>query len=411
MMLLSFHRWTSGHLFLSSVCVALALTGCQIPANFTGLQPEQPTVRRALAVNDHEQLYTPVASLNLPSQSAPLNDTARMLAGLNPIGRDYFSYVRNTPAWANHKAKLDTLWNDFGWRHETPIRAWASSQIPDLQSSPALFYPFSGPDFLFADTFFPHCDTVVLCGLESAEALPPLSQFAPNEIDSSLAGLETSISTVMQFSFFITKDMRRDLATTRFKGVLPLILTFMARTGNSVESVDLIRLDGNGQPVIANQAASAPGLLIRGYGPNGVARRVFYFHQDLSNDGFHAGGPFWRFVASLGHPPAFVKSASYLMHEDGFGTIRNYLLTNCRGVVQDPSGIPYRNLVASGADVRLYGNYQGTLDMFKAHNQPDLIEAYQQGRGVPIPFGVGYLYRPANTCLMVGRPGVKLSYR
>ena len=395
-----------------SVALSLALSGCQLPSNFTFTQQTEPTVRRALAVNDREQLYAPVASLNLPSQAAPLNDTARMLAGLPPTGHDYFPYVRNNYAWANHKAKLDSLWNDFAWRHDTPIRTWASGQIADLQSSPALFYPFSGPDFLFASTFFPYSDTVVMCGLESADALPPLSQFSPGEMETSLSGLSTSISTVMQFSFFITKDMRHDLANTRFKGVLPLILTFMARTGHSVESVDLIRLDGNGQPVIANnQGGNAPGLLIRGYGPNGRAKRVFYFRQDLSNESLHAGSPILRFVSSLGRPPAFVKSASYLMHEDSFSNIRNYLLNNCRGIVQDPSGVPYRNLVASGADVRLYGNYQGTLDLFKTHNQDDLIAAYNRGQAAPLNFGIGYLYNPSRTSLMVGRPGVKVSTR
>ena len=252
---------------------------------------------------------------------------------------------------------------------------------------------------------------IVLCGLESCEPLPPLSQLNATEVDTSLAGLKTSLSTAMQFSFFITKDMRRDLANTRFKGVLPVILTFMARTGHSVDSVDLVRLDGNGQPVIANAGGNAPGLLIRGYSPSGHMKRVFYFRQDLSDGGLHPGGAFLKFVSSLGRPPAFVKSASYLMHEDGFQTIRNYLLTSCRGIVQDPSGVPYRNLLAAGADVRLYGNYQGTLDMFKAHQQPDLIAAYQQGGGVPLSFGVGYLYRASNTCLMVGRPGVRVSVR
>lgn len=396
---------------LVSLSLALGLTGCQLPPGTSVDVADSTTVRRALAVNDGEQLYRPVESLNLPSQAAPLNDTARMLAGLPPAGRDYFPEIRNSVAWTSHQSKLDTLWHDYTWRHEAPIHAWASSQISDLQQSRALFYPFSGPDFLFADTFFPHADTVVLAGLESCEPLPPLSQLNAAEVDTSLAGLDTALSTAMQFSFFITKDMRRDLANTRFKGVLPVILTFMARTGHSVESVDLVRLDGNGQPVIANAASNAPGLLIRGHSPSGTVKRVFYFRQDLSNGGLQPGGPFLKFVSSLGRPPAFVKSASYLMHQDGFQNIRNYLLTNCSGIVQDPSGVPYSTLLAAGADVRLYGNYQGTLDMFKEHQQPDLIAAYQQGQAAPLSFGIGYLFHSSTTCVMVARPGQRVSAR
>ncbi len=404
---------------LPTLAASLALTSCQLPdqarqwlSDITS--PRTVTggdvnVRRTVASEEHRQLSASPVSLNLPTQSsAPFNDTARVLAGLPASGRDYFPEIRNNPSWANHKAKLDRLWADFGSRHEAPIRSWASSQIGDLQSSGALFYPFGGPDFLYANAFFPRTETIVLCGLESCEPLPSLSQLGAGEVSSSMDGLTTSIKTAMQFSFFITKDMRHDLVNTRFKGVLPLILTFMARSGQRVESVDFVRLDGNGQPVVAS---SGNGLLIRGYGPNGGAKRVFYFRQDLSDGGLSPGSPLLRFVSSLGRPPAFVKSASYLMHEEGFHNIRNYLINNCRGIVQDPSGVPYRNLVASGADVRLYGNYQGTLDMFRSHQQQDLINAYQQGQTQPLNFGIGYLYQPTRTSLMVARPGLHVSSR
>ncbi len=354
-----------------------------------------------------ELFPTPLA-FNVPRQASSLNDTARFLAGLPASGGDTLANLRSSGNWANHQAKLDSLWATFDSRHEAPIRNWAASQIGDLQQANALFYPFSGPDFLFANAFFPRTDTFVLCGLEPCEPLPPLSQMSEGEVASGLAGLQTSISTVMQFSFFITKDMRRDLVNTRFRGVLPVILTFMARTGHRIDSIDLVRLDGTGNPVlVAANSSSAPGLLIRGRAPNGASRRVFYFKQDLSDGGMSPGGPFARFVSALGRPPAFVKSASYLMHESGFGAVRNFLLNNCRGIVQDPSGVPYQSLLSAGWGVRLYGNYHGTLDMFNSHQQPDLIDAYRAGRGQAIDFGVGYMYNPNDTCLMVAHPGAR----
>ena len=85
--------------------------------------------------------------------------------------------------------------------------------------------------------------------------------------------------------------------------------------------------------------------------------------------------------------------------------IRDYLLQNCRAIVQDPSGIPYQYLLKSRMELRLYGDYQGTLQMFSGQAQPDLIEAYREGKhhAQPLSFGIGYLYNPASTCLMVGR--------
>lgn len=361
-------------------------------------------MRRAESATAGRDLYPTAVGYNVPRQAGSLNDTARLLAGLPAAGGDSFAGIRSTGSWAAHRSSLDSLWSDFAWRHEQPIRSWTASQIGDLQA-PGLFYPFSGPDFLFAQLFFPRAETIVLCGLEPVEPLPAVSQLSEGEIASGLNGLHTSLATVMQFSFFITKDMRNDLVSTRFRGVLPVILTFMARSGHTVQSIDLVALGGNGVPtLVSGSGGSAPGALIRCVGPDGRPKRVFYFRQDLSNDSLSASSPLLHFVSSLGAPPAFAKSASYLMHEDGFSVIGNYVTHNCRGLVQDPSGVPYRSLLSAGMDVRLYGNYHGTLDIFSSHHQPDLIQAYASGQGTPLNFGIGYLYEAERTCLMVARP-------
>lgn len=402
--------------------LALALfPSCQLPKQAqqwvtkvtAAVRSPAPEVRRAMSV-DQGDIFRAPREFNVPSGNTTITDTARLLAGLPAAGRDSFARLRASDQWQAHQRKMTELWSNFAWRHQTPIQNWAATETSDLQGAGGLFYPFSGPDFLFAHTFFPHADTIVLCGLEPCEPLPPLAQLSGPEIASGLDGIVTSVSTAMQFSFFITKDMRRDLVSTRFRGVLPLILAFMAGTGHSIESVDLVRLDGNGTPVLAQASNQAPGVMIRAISPSGQLRRVFYFRQDLSDESLNPGSPLLRFASSLGSPPAFVKSASYLMHESGFSNIRNYLTTNCRAIVQDPSGVPYRNLLGAGLDIRLYGNYQGTLEMFAEHNQPDLIQAYSEGRhgARPISFGVGYMFDPSRTSLMVARRngGLSLSW-
>lgn len=364
-------------------------------------------VRRAEAPGPRELFPVPTA-LNVPGKASSLTDVARVLAGMDAAnGRGDYSTVRELPGWLTHQQRLNELWGEYQVRHEQPIRAWAAREIRDLVGAPAVFYPFSGPDFLFANAFFPHADTFVLCGLEPAEPLPPLASLSGDEIDAGLSGLRTAINNVMQYSFFITKDMRNDLQATRFRGVLPVLLVFLARSGHTIDSVDTIRLDAGGNPVLSDAASgNTQGLLIRARGPNGAARRVFYIRQDLSNDSMHAGAPFLRLIDQLGRPPAFTKSASYLMHEDGFSVIRDYLLRRPQAVVQDPSGVPYRAFVQRGWNLRLYGNYLRTLDLFgESCQQPDLAAAYQEGRhgAQPLPFGIGYLYQPSTTCLMVAR--------
>jgi hypothetical protein len=356
------------------------------------------SVKRAESAGS-SPLYNGAASMNVPSHAGSINDIARLFAGLD-------SSYSQTTAVAAHKLRMDHLWATHQNSRRGPLQAWATEEIGDIKTARAMFYPFSGPDFLFASALFPSAETFVLCGLEPAEPLPRLSDLSQAEIDTGLTGLRNAVSTIMQSGYFITTEMRSNLQATQFRGVLPLLLAFMARTGHTVESVDTVRLDGAGNVTLSGSSGNT-GLMIRCRSGLGASKRVFYFRQDLSNAGVTTEGPFLTFVSRLGRVPAFLKSASYLMHENGFSTIRDYLLRHSSAIVQDPSGVPYREFSRYGWNLWLYGNYRGTLSIFTGCQQPDLVAAYTSSRYPvkPLNFGIGYLMNPQSTCLMVGRPG------
>ena len=356
------------------------------------------SVKRAESAGNRP-LFNGALSMNVPRHSDSINNIARLFAGMD-------SSYSQTAAVVSHKLRMDTLWATHQNAYRGPLQAWASAEIGDIKNANAMFYPFSGPDFLFASALFPSAETYVLCGLEPAEPLPRLSDLSQGEIDSGLTGLHHAVSTIMHSGYFITTEMRSTLQATRFRGVLPLLMAFMARTGHTVESVDTVRLDGAGNVTLSGSSGNT-GLMIRCRSGFGASKRVFYFRQDLSNGGVSAGGPFLTFVSRLGRVPAFLKSASYLMHESGFSNIRDYLLRHSSAIVQDPSGIPFREFGHYGWNLWLYGNYRGTLSLFPGCQQPDLVEAYSSGRYPvkPLNFGIGYLISPQTTCLMVGRPG------
>lgn len=389
--------------FLPALLPLLLLVQCSAPTQTTSHGTQ---ILRAEPAGT-EELFPTQAGLNLPLEFAALNDSARFLAGLPAEkGRDAFATLRATEAWKRHRSQLDAAWSGFAAQHGAPVNSWARSEIGDLRSANAVFYPFSGPDFLFAQLFYPRCETYVLCGLEPCEPLPAWNSLSQQDVGRGLEGLENSLSSILRFSYFITKDMRQDLQATRFRGVLPVFMVFLARTGHAIESVDAVRLDANGSPLVfAASQSTVPGFLIRARGPGGP-KRVFYFSQDLSNGSLSPNGPFLRFVASLGKPAALVKSASYLMQEPNFSNIRNHLLTQTCGLVQDPSGVSYHSIRDHGLRLRLYGNYQNTIDIFRQYEQPDLAAAYADpaNHARPLNFGIGYLMDPRTASLMVARP-------
>jgi len=369
--------------------------------------PETTEIMRAQAVGDGDLFPTPT-ELNVPMETAALNDVARFLAGMPPLaGQDAFVEMRKTDSWKYHARSMDGLWQQFTLRHGRPVNNWANTHLGELRSANTVFYPFSGPDFLFANLIFPHAETYLMCGLEPCEPLPEWNTFTPGDMAVGLEGLVGGLDTVLQYSYFITKEMRTDFQATRFRGVLPSFLVFLARTGHVVQSINSVRLDASGNPVIYQGGQSTtPGLLIR-VSAGGQEKRIFYFSQDLADDSLKPDGPFLRFASSLGRPVAMAKSASYLMHESYFSNVRNHILKKCSGLVQDPSGVPFRNLLENGWSVQLYGGYLRSFDPFEEYQQPDLYEAYiNPSNHVPtLNFGIGYLNDPKTTSLMVARPG------
>jgi hypothetical protein len=387
-----------------SLLGALALSQCSAPKKFEFVHGTQ--ILRAEPAGDAD-IFPVQSGLNIPVEAATLNDTARFLAGLPPErGHDAFSAQRASAAWRAHQLRLNELFAGFDTRLAQRVSVWARSEIGDLRSARAVFYPFSGPDFLFAQMFFPRAETYVMAGLEPCDPIPELRSLSNDDVANGLGGLTNSMMSVLQYSYFITKDMRQDLQATRFRGVLPLFMVFLARTGHVVESVDAVRLGADGSPIVfAAGQSHVPGLLIRAHGPGGP-KRIFYFSQDLSNGSISPTSPFIRFVSSLGRPAGFVKSASYLMHEDYFSQVRNFLLTQTCGFVQDPSGVPWHILRERPLRLSLYGHYEGPIDTFSNKPQPDLAASYGDPayHAKPLDFGIGYLLNPSTTSLIVVRP-------
>ena len=326
------------------------------------------------------------------------DDLARFLAGMPGGPNSPFSSLRNTAEWQTHKAQMDKMFSHFEGTRQNPIRNWRTGELSDLRSD-FVFYPFGGPDFAFANAFFPGANTYVLAGLEGANGVPDPKTLSSGEVSAGLSNLRNSLRNIIYNSYFITKNMSSDLSATRINGTLPLVLVFMARTGHRVQSVELIDLSAAGGVVgRSGSGGSAPGYHIVARGPHGGMKHVYYFREDLSNGTLSSDPRLLRFVGSQGTPVTYLKSASYLMHNSSFSAIRNGILNQSSAVVTDPSGVPFRYL--ADWNTRLYGSYTGTLDIFSEYYQGDLADAYKAGYRVDaMPFGVGY----KQTCLIVAK--------
>ena len=234
-----------------------------------------------------------------------------------------------------------------------------------------MFYMFSGPDFLYADAFYSKATTYVLSALEPSGSVPDLSRLPRGGIGSSLNNVERSLSTIINYSFFITNHMKTDLRAGQLNGTLPILYVFLVRSGKTIRDVTLVTLDDSG--ALLPQATTtgkdpAQGVKIMFAGSDGAEKTLYYFSTDLSNSGVKSSG-FLKFCETLAPGNSLIKSASYLLHSGNFSTVRNFLLNNSATIIQDDSGIPLGNYDPKKWRFFPFGRYAGPIGAFPGRYQ------------------------------------------
>ena len=372
-------------------------------------------IRRALPVHP-----TPTPSFATPAPAPPqatpppgpalpaasVNDTARFLAGLPVSPNSSLVPLTHQSSWQQHAHYFDEAWTKIGVRQFAGIRDWEASYLPEAAGPvPVVYYMFSGPDFLYANQFFPNASTYILAGTEPIGSLPEVTHFAGQALEGALQNLQTALNSVLSFSFFVTKDMKTDLQHEQLKGTLPIFYVFLARAGKTITDITFLSLDRNGDPHIAGSAPAkglTSGVRITFRAETGGApQTLYYFTTDLSDEGIRERPGFLKFCASQNLGMSLLKSASYLMFQQGFGTVRDFLLTHSRVILQDDSGIPVRAFDPAKWDLRLFGTYSTPIDLFKEHFQPELLDLYNRSRPPALEFGIGYRWSRARSTLIL----------
>ncbi len=144
--------------------------------------------------------------------------------------------------------------------------------------------------------------------------------------------------------------------------------------------------------------------------PDAPPRTLYYFTTDLSNEGIRSQPGFLKFCVAQGTGASLLKSASYLMFENGFGTVRDFLLDHSKAIIQDDSGIPISAFDQAKWSLRFFGAYAGPLEIFRKYAQPQLLSLYQQSNPAPLGFGIGYRWGGRQSTLIVAtRKGTEIS--
>jgi hypothetical protein len=327
-----------------------------------------------------------------------INASAKGLAGLQSSGGNAWESTRD---WQHYKSEIDGKWSYLNRIRLNAMKSWGGSALGGLRGQTgSVFYPFSGPDTLYADTLFPDSKVLLMAGLEPVGTMPDLAKLQKDgKLGPYLDRVETSLFTILAASFFKTKDMKNDFNNELVDGLTPVIVVFLARQGYSIEDVQGVVLDHEGNLHPRGEKSGAPGVQVT----YGGGRTVLYFQADLGNDGLKSNPGFVRLMHRLAPGVTYLKAASYLLYEDYFSTIRDAILEDSVGVVEDDSGIPLKFFKEAHWEVIPYGDYTGPINLFKERYQPDLTEFYKKTPHDQLAFGSGYKFAASVSSLLVAK--------
>jgi hypothetical protein len=360
---------------------------------------------------------------DLTPKDRKFNDLARLLAGLPAEEGSTVAKYHDSEDWKKYRGVADKIWEKILKEKRPTMMEWQKKhlQAPNAEAG-LLFYPFSGPDFLHASTFFPNANQIVMMGLEPIGNLPDVEYINTHSPQNYYKGLERALYAVLKYSFFITKDMDVDFRgriDKRIDGTLPAIMIFMARTGHRILNYEKVKInkDGTLTSVDANTKTGKDKTVYYGTklsfhkaGDN-TPKTLYFFGVNLSNSPYMGlGGLAQRtdlasYIKSLKPQATYLKSASYLMYGAGFSMIREMILNQSKFVLQDDSGMAFRNFAKDDQwDITLFGRYAGPINLFRHHYQQDMNQAYKKGYPVKeLPFGIGYQFRKGNSNLMLAK--------
>ena len=165
---------------------------------------------------------------------------------------------------------------------------------------------------------FPNANIYVLSGLEPITALPEPLQMSPQERTRDLP-TRSSLRTFFDYGFFVTKEMHAE-----FSGVLPVLYAMLARSGNRLQTVDVVHLAEDSTLIDgAAKNAVTRGVKMTFADANLATKELFYFNVDLSNRGLDGSG-FLQFCERLGPGDSLLKNTSYLLHREEFSNGSSY---------------------------------------------------------------------------------------
>ncbi len=328
-----------------------------------------------------------------------LNDVALVISGLPIEGSDstlkaiqatdYYKAYQKFTEETFAKVKKDML---------EPVAKWtAENNVRDGRKNVTCFYPFSGPDFMFANAFYPQAQNYVLLGLERRGSTPNFKKMSENDRKNYFAGLKKSMKYINTRGYFVTSHMGSDYSKTHLNGITHMALYMMMQTNHKIVKVEDGWLSKDGKLTRIDEHAKSPDGAVRlkcidfTDANQKDLKTLYFFNHNIQDDKVTEHMEMVKFIESFPNRAAYLKAAQCAAFNPDFKVVRD-LVTGSGTIIQDDSGIPYKLLKdTTKFDTKLYGTYTTVISDLSWCLQRDLKkDVVEKGNNADLPFKISY---------------------
>ena len=331
---------------------------------------------------------------SIPENPLSWNEFAGFLSGNSENRENPFAASVGFQSHDSHRTYMNQAWRQLEQNTLHKMGIWEKEHIPRNRSRNTVFYPLSGADLINVYSLFPRSRRYILAGLEKTGD-PSVIHEAMNRssLQGSLAEIRSLMGFYTRYSYFTSKGMSEHMQGHKVHGVLPIFLIALSRLGMEIKTVSGATLTHDGQLEVDN-SPNPPVLYIRFYSPREKQmKELIYLNFFLSNESLSSNQPHGKLVLAEKNLNLMLKSAVYLFHNPKYSVARDFLLQKADFILQDDSGIPWRNLDRSKWQANIYGIFTTPVllsGIVPANPvQPDLAQVYKT-EAQPLPFEYGY---------------------
>lgn len=355
------------------------------------------------------------------------NSFARLVAGVEFDDKYVSSDFKSI--WKKHSDSVIIDYQSLQNRTLNKIDSFVKTNLDIAYNNDIfVFYPFSGPDYLFADHFYQNHKSIVLVGMEPVGSIPNLNELSSTQFKNYLEILRNSLFTVHRYGFYLTQGMEDSFSDNLMNGTIHHLLYYLGIKNHRICYVETFTHNSAGDRIPVKQDNQVRSVYIEYFdSTTNSIRDISYYQMDLSNIGFTKS--IWSLLnpnkldqikSTFGHyninellefyknykvPQGFlafiekqspfylfIKSGSYTLHSEIFSHIRDIVINNSVCIIQDDSGIPFKYLNDGKWEIELYGDYSQTFALTDPYYQDNLADAYNNlQEKQSLPFNIGYM--------------------